>query len=54
MASDDIELDAMQARLPVEAYEALFLYLAGESYEQLVLDRKPPPNRSTPKTSRRR
>ncbi len=37
---DDAELDAMQARLPVEAYEALFLYLAGESYEQLVLDRE--------------
>ncbi len=33
---DDVELDAMQARLPVEAYEALFLYLAGESYETLV------------------
>ena len=37
---DDVELDAMQARLPLEAYEALFLYLAGESYERLVLERE--------------
>ena len=39
---DDSGLDAMQARLPVEAYEALFLYLAGETYEQLVADREAP------------
>ena len=39
---DDAGLDAMQARLPVEAYEALFLYLAGETYEQLVADREAP------------
>ena len=39
---DDAELDAMQARLPVEAYEALFLYLAGETYEQLVAGREAP------------
>ena len=39
---DDAGLDGMQARLPVEAYEALFLYLAGESYEQLVADREAP------------
>ena len=38
----EAELDAMQTRLPVEAYEALFLYLAGESYEQLVLEREAP------------
>ena len=37
---DEMELDAMQVRLPVEAYEALFLYLAGEPYEKLVLDRE--------------
>ena len=30
---DDAELDGMQPRLPLEAYEALFLYLAGESYQ---------------------
>ena len=28
--------------LPVEAYEALFLYLAGETYEKLVVDREAP------------
>ena len=39
---DDAGLDGMQARLPVEAYEALFLYLAGESYEQLVAGREAP------------
>ena len=39
---DDTGLDAMQARLPVEAYDALYLYLAGETYEQLVADREAP------------
>ena len=39
---DDAELDAMQVRLPVEAYEALFLYLAGETYEDLVREREAP------------
>ena len=39
---DEAGLDAMQARLPVEAYDALFLYLAGESYEQLVAEREAP------------
>ena len=39
---DDAALDAMQVRLPVEAYEALFLYMAGETYEQLVADREAP------------
>ena len=39
---DDRDLDAMQPRLPLEAYEALFLFLAGESYEQLVRDRESP------------
>ena len=39
---DDAGLDTIQARLPVEAYEALFLYLAGETYEQLVADREAP------------
>ena len=33
-------LDGMQKRLPLEAYEALFYYLAGDSYEELVLDRE--------------
>ena len=38
----EAELDAMQSRLPGEAYDALFLYLAGESYEALVLEREVP------------
>ena len=33
-------LDAIQKRLPLEAYESLFLYLAGGSYEELVRDRE--------------
>lgn len=37
---DDAELDAVQARLPVEAYEALFLYLAGDPCEKIVLERE--------------
>ena len=41
---DDADLDTMRHRLPVEAYEALFLYLAGETYERLVLDRERPPD----------
>ena len=36
------DLDTMQDRLPVEAYEALFLHLAGESYAALVLEREAP------------
>ena len=39
---DDAELDVMQSRLPLEAYEALFLYLAGERYEELVREREAP------------
>ena len=39
---DDADLDGMQTRLPLEAYEALFLYLAGESYEDLVREREAP------------
>ena len=35
-------LDAIQQRLPVEAYESLFLYLAGESYEELIRNRETP------------
>ena len=38
--SDESELDAVQSRLPADAYESLFLYLAGETYERLVLDRE--------------
>ena len=38
----EAELEAMAPRLPVEAYEALYLYLAGESYEELVRAREAP------------
>ena len=40
--ADESALDAIQERLPTEAYESLFLHLAGESYEQLVREREPP------------
>ena len=40
--ADEHALDAIQVRLPTEAYEALFLLLAGESYEQLVREREAP------------
>lgn len=35
-------LDALQKRLPLEAYEALFLFLAGDSYEDLIRERETP------------
>ena len=35
-------LEEIQPRLPVEAYESLYLYMAGESYEELVLARETP------------
>ncbi|MYB36330.1 MAG: AAA family ATPase [Gammaproteobacteria bacterium] len=41
---DEAELDAMQARLPLEAYDGLFLFMAGESYEQIIRDREAPPS----------
>ena len=37
-------LDAIQERLPLEAYESLFLYLAGDSYEDLIRARETPPD----------
>ena len=36
----EVSLDAIQKRLPLEAYESLFLYLAGDSYEELVRNRE--------------
>ena len=36
----EAELDAMQERLPLEAYEGLFLHMAGETYEQILRDRE--------------
>ncbi len=35
-------LDAIQKRLPLEVYESLFLYLAGDSYEDLIRARETP------------
>ena len=32
----DSDLDTMQTRLPADAYDSLFLYMAGESYEALL------------------
>ena len=40
---DEAALEEMAPRLPVEAYEALFLYMAGETYEQIILERESPP-----------
>ena len=39
---DEAALDGMAPRLPVEAYDALYLYMAGEPYARLVLDRETP------------
>ena len=39
---DEAGLEAIAPRLPVEAYEALFLYMAGETYEQIIHDRDTP------------
>ena len=35
-------LEEIAPRLPVEAYEALYLFMAGETYEQIILDRETP------------
>ena len=40
---DEDALEEMAPRLPVEAYEALFLYMAGETCEQIILERESPP-----------
>lgn len=36
------ELDTLQAQLPDDAFEALFFYAAGESYEDIVREREAP------------
>ena len=36
------DLEEIAPRLPVEAYEGLYLYMAGESYEQILRDRETP------------
>ncbi len=37
---DERELDAIEDRLPQEAYEGLFLYLAGTPYEEIINERE--------------
>ena len=39
---NESDLNDMQDRLPVEAYESLFYFLAGDSYEELILQREAP------------
>ncbi|MDE0004555.1 MAG: hypothetical protein OXQ29_17845, partial [Rhodospirillaceae bacterium] len=34
------DLEALAPRLPSEAYDALFLYMAGETYEQIIRNRE--------------
>ena len=41
--ADEDALESVEQRLPAEAYEALFYYLAGDSYEDLVREREAPP-----------
>ena len=38
--SSEADLDRLQNTLPVEAYESLFYYLAGESYESILLEKE--------------
>lgn len=36
----DIELDAIEYRIPLEAYEGLFMYAAGSRYDEIINDRE--------------
>lgn len=36
----DIDLDAIEHRIPVEAYEGLFLYAAGSRYDEIINERE--------------
>jgi superfamily I DNA/RNA helicase len=40
LIQSEIELDALQQYMPVEAYEGLFLILAGDSVEQVLVSRE--------------
>lgn len=40
--ASDKELEALEQQLPDEAFEALFMFAAGESYEKIVADQAPP------------
>ena len=37
---NEMELDAIENRLPVEAYEALFMYMAGSRYDEIINERE--------------
>ncbi len=37
---NEVELDGIQHRLPQEAYEALYLYLAGSRYDEIINERE--------------
>ncbi len=37
---NELDLDAVEHRLPVEAYEGLFMYIAGTRYDQIINDRE--------------
>lgn len=41
-ATSDAELDALEPLLPDEAFEALYLFAAGEPYEKIVADQSAP------------
>lgn len=40
--ASDKELEALEQQIPDEAFEALFMFAAGESYEKIVADQAPP------------
>jgi len=46
-ATSEADLESLQSQLPTEAYEALFMHLAGESYEDLVREQEAPPSVDT-------
>ncbi len=41
---DEAELEVSKARLPQEAYEGLYYYLGGVSYEEIIREREAPPD----------
>jgi hypothetical protein len=45
--ASETQLDASQTKLPDEAYEALFMYAAGDTYEDLLREREAPPSVDT-------
>lgn len=39
---NELELDSIENRLPIEAYEALFMYMAGTRYDEIINEREHP------------